>query len=99
MVLAETGFEGMISKDTLLFSLLRLILIPAAVLLVCRILNVDAFITGLSVLLAAMPAGSTTSVLAEQYKADVAFASKVVVLTTLGSIILLPAWVYLLQVI
>jgi predicted permease len=51
------------------------------------------------VLLAAMPAGSTTSVLAEQYKADVAFASKVVVLTTLGSIILLPAWVYLLQVI
>lgn len=99
MVLAETGFEGMISKDTLLYSLLRLILIPAAVLLVCRILNVDAFITGLSVLLAAMPAGSTTSVLAEQYKADVAFASKVVVLTTLGSIILLPAWVYLLQVI
>lgn len=97
MVLAETGFKGMINKDTLLFSLLRLILIPAAVLLVCVVLHIDSFITGLSVLLAAMPAGSTTSVLAEQYKADVAFASKVVVMTTLGSIILLPAWVILLS--
>lgn len=97
MVLAETGVKGMINKDTLKFALLRLILIPSVVLLFCLLFHVDSFITGLSVLLAAMPAGSTTSVLAEQYQSDVAFASNIVVFTTIGSILLLPAWVMLLQ--
>ncbi|MBR4444575.1 MAG: AEC family transporter [Solobacterium sp.] len=97
MVLAETGVKGMINKDTLKFALLRLILIPSVVLLFCLLFHVDSFITGLSVLLAAMPAGSTTSVLAEQYHSDVAFASNIVVFTTIGSILLLPAWVLLLQ--
>ncbi len=97
MVLAETGIKHMISKETLMFSFLRLILIPSAVLAVCLLLRISSFITGLSVLLAAMPAGSTTSVLAEQYHADVAFASNIVVLTTIGSILLLPAWVMILQ--
>lgn len=97
MVLAEAGFKGIISKETLSFSFLRLILIPAAVLLACVLFKVDSFITGLSVLLAAMPAGSTTSVLAEQYNTDVAFASNIVICTTIGSILLLPAWVMLFQ--
>ncbi|MBQ6488875.1 MAG: AEC family transporter [Solobacterium sp.] len=97
MVLAEAGFKGIISKETLSFSLLRLILIPAVVLLACVLFKVDSFITGLSVLLAAMPAGSTTSVLAEQYNTDVAFASNIVICTTIGSILLLPAWVMLFQ--
>lgn len=99
MVLAETGFDDLINRDTLRFALLRLIIIPGAVLFGCLIFHVDSFITGLSVLLAAMPAGSTTSVLAEQYKSDVAFASNIVVFTTIGSILLLPAWVMLLQAI
>ncbi len=99
MVLAETGFRGIVNKDTLRFSFLRLIVIPAAVLLACVLFHVDSFITGLSVLLAAMPAGSTTSVLAEQYKADVGFASNIVICTTIGSILLLPAWVMLFQMI
>ena len=97
MVLAEAGFKGIISKETLSFSLLRLILIPAVVLLACVLFKVDSFITGLSVLLAAMPAGSTTSVLAEQYNTDVAFASNIVICTTIGSILLLPAWVMLFR--
>ncbi len=99
MVLAEAGFKGIISKETLSFSFLRLILIPAVVLLACVLFKVDSFITGLSVLLAAMPAGSTTSVLAEQYNTDVAFASNIVICTTIGSILLLPAWVMLFQLI
>ena len=99
MVLAEAGFKGIISKETLSFSFLRLIAIPAAVLLGCVLFHVDSFITGLSVLLAAMPAGTTTSVLAEHYKADVAFASNIVICTTIGSILLLPAWVMLFQMI
>lgn len=99
MVLAEAGFKGIISKETLSFSFLRLIVIPSAVLLACMLFRVDSFITGLSVLLAAMPAGTTTSVLAEQYNTDVAFASNIVICTTIGSILLLPVWVMLFQMI
>ncbi|MBR1629085.1 MAG: AEC family transporter [Lachnospiraceae bacterium] len=99
MVLSEAGFKGILSRETLAFSFLRLIAIPAVVLLFCALFHVDSFITGLSVLLAAMPAGSTTSVLAEQYNTDVAFASNIVICTTIGSILLLPAWVALFQLI
>ena len=99
MVMAETGVRNMITRDTLRFALLRLILIPAVILVFCLLLHIDSFITGISVLLAAMPAGTTTGVLAEQYHSDVEFASNIVVFTTIGSILLLPAWVILLQMI
>lgn len=99
MVLAEAGFKGIINKEALSFSFLRLIAIPAAVLLACKLFRVDSFITGLSVLLAAMPAGTTTSVLTEQYNTDVTFDSNIVICTTIGSILLLPAWVMLFQLI
>ena len=93
MIMAEIGFAGMFSKVNAVFSFIRLIFIPACVLLVCLPLHLDPVVTGLSVILAAMPAGSTTAVLAEQYHADEKFAANVVVLTTLLSIALLPVWV------
>ena len=98
MILAEAGLGNMITKLNLEFSLIRLVLIPAAVLIVCRLCHVDDMITSLSVLLAAMPAGSTTAVLAEQYQADVEFAANCVVLSTVLSIGLLPVWVWVLTV-
>jgi predicted permease len=97
MILYETGMGNMFKKDILKFSFLRLIAIPACVWLGCKLCHVDSFITGVSVLLAAMPAGSTTSVLAEQYKTDVEFAANVVVATTILSVALLPVWVMILN--
>ena len=97
MILAEVGFRNLFTPLNGLFALIRLILIPAAVLAVCAAVHLDPMITGLSVLLAAMPAGSTTAILAEQYHADVEFAANTVVLTTLLSIALLPVWVYFLN--
>ena len=97
MILYETGFSNMFKKDILSFSFLRLVVIPVCVLAGCKLCHVDSFITGLSVLLAAMPAGSTTSVLAEQYNTDVEFAANVVVATTILSVALLPIWVMILH--
>lgn len=97
MILYEAGMGNMFKKDILKFSFLRLIAIPACVWLGCKLCHVDGFITGVSVLLAAMPAGSTTSVLAEQYKTDVEFAANVVVATTILSVALLPVWVMVLN--
>lgn len=97
MILAETGFGNMITKRNLGFSVVRLVLLPVAVLIACYFAHIDPMTAGLSVLLTAMPAGSTTAVLAEQYNGDTEFAANCVVLTTLLSIAVLPLWVILLQ--
>ncbi len=97
MILAEAGFSGLLEKDNIIFAVIRLLIIPLIVLAGCKIAHVDPMITGLSVLLAAMPAGSTTAILAEQYHADVAFAANCIVLTTILSIAVLPVWVMFLN--
>ncbi|MCR5448746.1 MAG: AEC family transporter [Solobacterium sp.] len=97
MILAETGIGNMITKRNLGFSVIRLVLLPMAVLAGCYLAHIDPVTAGLSVLLTAMPAGSTTAVLAEQYNGDTEFAANCVVLTTLLSIAVLPLWVVLLQ--
>ncbi len=99
MILEEIGFGSMLEKDNLLFALLRLVIIPLIVLGGCMALHLEPLITGLSVVLAAMPAGSTTAVVTEQYNGDVHFAANCVVLTTLLSIALLPVWVIFLNMI
>lgn len=97
MILADSGFTTMVSKTNLQYAVLRLVLIPAAVLGGCLLVHTDPMITGLSVLLAAMPAGNTTAVLAEQYHADVRFAADCVVLSTILSLAALPLWAYFLS--
>lgn len=56
----------------------------------------DPLVTGVSVLLAAMPAGATTSILASKYDSDPEFATKLVVFSTLISMITTPVWSVLL---
>mgnify|MGYP002431891673 CR=1 FL=1 len=71
---------------------LRLVLIPAAVLLGCRLCGAESLVTGVSVVLAAMPMGGVTAVLAEKYGGDSAFASKCVAVSTVLSLITTPLW-------
>ncbi len=98
-IFAEGNIRSMITKTTLMFSLIRLIIIPALVLLVCIIANVPELLTGLSVLLASMPAGTTTAILATKYKGDEEFATQCVVLTTLFSMFMIPLWCILIGMI
>ncbi len=97
MILAESGFGSILTKRNVTFSIIRLFLLPGAVLAACYLFGIEPMTAGLSVLLTAMPAGSTTAVLAEQYNGDVEFAANCIVLTTLVSIAVLPLWVILLQ--
>ncbi|MFQ8842227.1 MAG: hypothetical protein ACLR8P_16315 [Clostridium fessum] len=52
---------------------------------------------GISVVLAAMPAASTTAILAAKYGGDEVFATKCVVFTTLLSMVSAPVWCMVLQ--
>ena len=89
---------GMILADIdLKYTVHRLVIIPAVVYLVCRMLPLSKTVLGLCVLLAAMPAGATTSILAEKYQVDSPFATKMVIFSTLLSLPTICLWSIFLQ--
>ncbi len=91
-ILAGVNLKTVITKTTLKYSFIRLILIPIMVFIVCYILKINSLVMGVSVILAAMPAGSTTVILANKYNGDSIFATKCVLLTTALSMIIIPIW-------
>lgn len=92
MILADVRPQDMLDRSIFLFSGLRLIVIPLLVYAGCLACAVDPLVTGVSVLLAAMPAASTTAILAAKYDGDAAYASKCVVTTTVLSLLTTPIW-------
>ncbi len=92
MILADINAKSMLDKKVLYFTFIRLILIPILVYIPCELLHVNSLITGVCVLLAAMPAGATTSILASKYHGDAEFATNLVIVSTLASLITTPIW-------
>ena len=96
-ILSEADLKTMVTKTTAAFSLLRLIIIPLMVFAGCLMTRMPMLVTGVSVVLAAMPAGTTTAILAVKYNGDEEFATKCVVLTTLLSMVMVPIWCLVIQ--
>ena len=67
-------------------------LLPLVVLVGCRAAHVGQLATGVAVVLAGMPMGGTTTILAEKYGADSTFASKCTAISTVLSLITTPLW-------
>lgn len=91
-ILADVSPRELLDRSIFLFSGLRLLLIPLLVYAGCLVCAVEPLVTGVSVLLAAMPAASTTAILAAKYDGDAAYASKCVVTTTVLSLLTTPVW-------
>ena len=91
-ILEKVNIKQMISKTILYYSSIRLILIPLLVYIGCMFFHVEPLLRGVAVLLAGMPAGSTTAILSTKYNGDYVFATKCVVFTTLMSMITIPIW-------
>ena len=96
MILADIKLKELWDWTAFAYCFHRLIIIPAVVFGVCRCLSVDALTTGVCVILSAMPAGATTSILAEKYKVETAFATKMVILSTLLSLPTTALWNFIL---
>lgn len=92
MILADADPRTLFDRDIFAYSFLRLAGIPFLVWLGCSLCHVDPLVSGVSVLLAAMPAGATTTILAAQYNGDAEFAVKLVVFSTAASLITTPLW-------
>lgn len=80
-----------------LVSALRLLIFPLIMLFVLRSLGFSGALLGTSVLLTAMPCGSTNVLFAQQYGANVKFATAAVVQGMLLMVFTLPLLVYIMD--
>lgn len=95
-ILADVDIRTMLNRTTVFYAVLRLFLIPGIIYGCCLFASLNPLVTGVSVVLAAMPAGTTTVILASKYSGDAIFAAKCVVLTTILSTLTIPLWCLIL---
>ena len=92
MILSEIEPKSLVDRTVILYTIHRLVILPLIVYLVLLLVPVTPLVRGVSVLLAAMPAGATTSMLASKYDRDPHFATRLVIFSTLCSIPALLIW-------
>lgn len=93
MILADvTDIRSMFSWDVIRYTIIRLVILPGIIFIGCRIAGIDGLVTGVAVLLTAMPAACMTTILAAKYHGDSMFASKCVVFSTAMTLVSLPVW-------
>lgn len=86
-------------RNIALISFLRLILIPLAVLAFCLLMRQDFQTTAIMTLLMGMPVGSTCASFSKKYKGNEAFASSVVFVSTILSMVTLVLLMQLMEMI
>lgn len=82
--------ELFLDKKLLLFSLVKLLLLPAVWMIVVNRVAEQEILRGVCLVMMATPAGSMTAMLAQQYGGDYETASHGVALTTVLSVITMP---------
>ena len=94
--LADSGICKILRDRTLyLPTVLRMAVMPAVVCLVMRLLGVDPEIIRISTVIAALPSGTMTSIVAADYGCAPDYAANIMVQTMLAMLAALPAWVFL----
>ena len=99
--LADMSFEGILKdRHMFLFLALRHIMLPAAVILIIKLLcligvNIPEVVSLVCVILASAPAASSATMFAEQYDCDARYVSRVVAISTIISIITMPLMIML----
>ena len=96
-IMADADLKTLFSPTILWFTLIRLILFPLAVFGVLKLLDAEPLLINISVIMTAMPAGASTSILAEQYDGDAPYAAQVTFVSTLCSIATIPLMSLLFQ--
>ena len=89
-ILADVEVKTVFEKGVLNLSFIRLIFIPSIAMVVMKLLHMDEIAIKVAVVLTAMPAGTTTAILAQKYGADYRFGSKCVFVSTVLSMITVP---------
>ena len=97
--LAHMDWKMLLDKTVLLVSFFRLIAFPLLFAVLLKTIHADEMATNLCVILLAMPVASNTAAMAERYGGDYVFASACVSVSTLLSVVTVPAITWLIQLI
>ena len=89
-ILSEIEWNNLLDKKVLFFCSIRLIAYPLIVYIALSFLNVPSLIKAIAIIMTGMPAGSTAAILAEQYGCDAKFAAKLILVSTVLSVITIP---------
>ena len=90
-ILAGIDFKSLFSGFPMYYGIaVRNILLPLLTVALLKVIGFNGVVLGVCVSVIAMPAGANTPVFAELYGGDSLFASKVVALSTLFSIVSIP---------
>jgi len=89
-VLGELNVSTLFSRQTVLYCIVRLLLIPLLVLGGCLAVHTEPLVTQVAVILSGMPTPLTTAMLAAQHGKDEPFAVSLVFLSTIGSMATIP---------
>ena len=84
------------SGSVFYFCGIRLVALPLMAYGLCLVIGADATVAGVCLLLSSMPAAASTTLLSAQYGADVEFASKIVCMSTVLSLVTAPVLMLLL---
>lgn len=91
-ILAEIDIKTVVNLRVSVYTFIRLVVIPAVVLAGCIAVRLSPLVIKVATVLAGMPAGSTTAILASKYNGDEKEAVKMVFFSTLLSMITIPVW-------
>jgi Predicted permeases len=90
MLLSDVDLKLIFDKDAVYYSFIRLIVIPVLFYAVLILFHIDPLVTAIIVIMGAMPAGTSTAMLAQKYDGNAQFGSKLVVLSTFFSLFTIP---------
>lgn len=89
-IIATISIHSLFEKGVLRYTIIRLFIIPLTVLSLSKMIGLDETLIGVFTIMSSMPAGTTTALLAADYDLDESYASKIVFVTTMLSIISVP---------
>lgn len=89
-IIATISVDSLFEKGVLRYTIIRLFILPFSVLTISKLIGLDETLIGVFTIMASMPAGTTTALLAADYDLDETFASKIVFVTTILSVITVP---------
>lgn len=92
LMLNEAKWKDFVNLQILKFCIVRLVLIPFLVFVPCLLIGIEGLPMYVAVIMAAMPAGASTAILASSEGGDVDFAVGCVTVSTLLSMIAIPIW-------
>ena len=98
IILSEIPLRDLFGKNVIFYTILRLVIIPCLVLGGLMLFHIDGMPLKICVIESAMPAPVTMAMLSQKYGVNAPFSGKMIFLSTAASMVTLPLWTLILNV-